>query len=228
MASIKEQYTTVELSDDGLKSLKLNKTRNTTSVFGELNKNPRFKTDKITMPFGASINKFKTQGPKEYYIDCNITEELKMKLDVLSNKLVDLIYKNQGLFMNETFDLETIKSRWTNPVKVDSYSSKIKVKIGRTKSGGLDVNVFDSNLGETSKEQYVYIDDSNILKVLESKRSCGMLLRFGSVYYFREKFGVTFILSQIKLMENEKRQESDGSDESVESGILEESMMDDF
>ena len=226
------EYTLVDLDTSGLSLLKLSKTKRTVNVFCKENKLIRFKTDKITMPFGASINKFKTQGPKDYYIDCNINQMLKTRIDLLSDKIIDLIYKNQELFELEHMDLETITNKWTCPIKTDSYSSKIKVKIARTRTGGMDLNVFDPNIGTTSKEQHVYIDDRNIMQLFQPKSSGEMLLRIGSIYYFREQFGMTFILNQIKLSSKAGTldEPSDPDSEPEEKVVYDnqETMMDDF
>lgn len=196
----KQELATVVYTALKDQSLKLSKNRTVVSVFTQDNKQVRFKTDTIGLPFGANVNKFKTFGPSEYYLECNISPSLKTELENLCNTIQNLIHENQSLFNVENLTLDQIKSRWTHPIRTDTYGSKIRVKIARNKStDDLDFNVFDANLGATSKEQYVFIDDKNISQVFKPKSRVMMAIKIGNVYHFKDKFGITLFASQVKF-----------------------------
>jgi hypothetical protein len=214
----KQELATVAYTELKNQVLKLSKNRKVTSVYNQDNKLIRFKTDTISLPFGANVNKFKTFGPTEYYLECNISENLRVELDNLSSRIQALIHENQGMFDLENHTLDDIKRRWTDPVKSDSYGSKIRVKITRSKStDDLDFNVFDENLGTTSKEQYVFVDDRNLKQVFKPKSRVMMAIKLGNVYYFKERFGMTFSASQIKFQKKVPEDEAPSSPSSIDS-----------
>lgn len=59
----KQELATVAYTELKNQVLKLSKNRKVTSVYNQDNKLIRFKTDTISLPFGANVNKFKTFGP---------------------------------------------------------------------------------------------------------------------------------------------------------------------
>lgn len=138
------------------------------------------------------------------------------------------------MFDLENHTLDDIKRRWTDPVKSDSYGSKIRVKITRSKStDDLDFNVFDENLGTTSKEQYVFVDDRNLKQVFKPKSRVMMAIKLGNVYYFKERFGMTFSASQIKFQKGVPEDDTPSSPSSIDSesgggGGVDCVMLDDF
>lgn len=215
----KQELVTVGYTELKNQVLKLSKNRRVTSVYNQDNKLIRIKTDAMSLPFGVNVNKFKTFGPTEYYLECNTSENLRVELDNLSSRIQTLIHENQNMFDLENHTLDDIKRRWTDPVKSDSYGAKIRVKITRSKStDDLDFNVFDENLGTTSKEQYVFVDDRNIKQVFKPKSKVMMAIKLGNVYYFKEKFGMTFSASQIKFQK--RVQEDECLDETSSSGSV--------
>lgn len=177
-----------------------------------------FRSGKLKAPFGVQINKFKTDSDfTEYYIDFSVDKnENKDLVDVITTmegKIKEHLVEQQ--MFNED-SLDELAPKFNSILKENSgYNPLLKMNIPRKSSGHFDFTVFDKN------KEVVHITDANIQDVLFKGVFCKIIFEIDKIWYFKDKYGVTLKVNQIRLCDDKTKELSDNDSNSAEEDIEE-------
>lgn len=194
-----DYYLLTKLEDIQDDKLKLGKSKKSVNIYHGKQR-LFFRTGKMRMPFGVQINKFKTYSDfTEYYIDFSVNEEENVEfIEMLKEmeKKIKTLLVDQKIFSEDS--LEEINQKFTCILKEkEGYSPLFKVNLPRKNSGHFDFNVFDS------EKEMLTVSDANIQDILSKGNFCKIIFEIDKIWYFKERYGVTLKLNQLRLCKKE-------------------------
>lgn len=193
-----------DINDD---KLKLGKSKRNVNVYHGKQR-LFFRTGKLKMPFGVQINKFKTYSDfTEYYIDFSVIEsenkEFVELFKEIETKIKTLLVEQKMLSEDS---LEEVNKKFTGILKEnEGYQPLFKVNIPRKSNGHFDFSVFDT------EKEIVSVSDSNIQDVLSKGSFCKIVFEIDKIWYFKERYGITLKLNQLRLCKQEESQLSNNT-----------------
>lgn len=202
-----KDFDTITLEELSNVSLKLGKARTVVKLYNTNKKQLQFKSpEQFTIPFGASIDKFKTYTSyNEYYMECSVSDEFKEFFNKFEGNIYPLIEKNVDLF--DKIELsnvteETIKKAWKSPIRTNEYGHLFHIKLPRNNVGDFDFTVWDQD------SKILYVDDSNISTVLKRFTKFTAVVRISKIWGYKEQYGMILNLEQLKLGKPEPERET--------------------
>lgn len=202
-----DYYLLTKLEDINDDKLKLGKSKRNVNVYHGKQR-LFFRTGKLKMPFGVQINKFKTYSDfTEYYIDFSVIDsENKEFLELfkeMEKKIKELLVDQKMLSEDS---LEEVEKKFTGILKEnEGYQPLFKVNIPRKSNGHFDFSVFDP------EKELVSVTDSNIQDVLSKGSFCKIVFEIDKIWYFKERYGITLKLNQLRLCKREETQPMNNS-----------------
>jgi hypothetical protein len=204
----------VKVALSSIPELSVGKTRNTIKLYtGSPKKQLMIDTPVVRLPFGASIDSFKTfTSHNVYYLQASVDDAFVAEWDKFTDKMVEVIDKNRETFDTE-LSLDQIRSGFKNCLKSNDRGHLLKVNLPRDRLGDFNFHVFDQSKTKLN------IDDSNIATIIGKGTFCKALLKVSKMWSFKDKemFGLTLDLFQLKLSDKPEPEAEEDSDHGIET-----------
>lgn len=195
-------------------NIKTNK-YNGKSVYVNYNGNPlRVQMPKMSLPFG--INKYiNPDKPEEikYSLEMSFKDVNPVVLEQLheiENKTLDFVEKNSKELFKKQMSREVVAENYKSSIKYGEdengdrdlkYAPRLKAKI-YTDGANFRVDTFDS-VKVDNKYQKIHINEDNVDDIITKGSSCEAILSCSGIWVVGKTFGVSWVLSQLKIYKNE-------------------------
>lgn len=197
----------VSIEDVDLSQLRLAKTGRTVKlIYGE-NKVPlQLKTCKLYSPFGVKVYNNAYSQFTDCSIDCSIqqqgnSEKTHELYKALQDKIEELIKNSLNLFNTK----EAVTDVNVSPIfrENGNYPKLMKINFPRDKNGNFDFVLFDEN------KEKIKLNDNNIESILTKGKTFVGIIECGKIWYYNNKFGITWNLIQSRFSKKKDAQEPD-------------------
>ncbi len=194
----------INLCDLDVSKLKLAKSGRNIKIM--YNKEPlQLVTGKLYTPFGVKLNSNNYSPFSVCHIDCSLNQsqsEISMKyrecLEKLDEKIIELIQENLTLFNtgNMNYKSEDIPNIYSSILRENkTYPKLMKITLPRDSKGNFDCVIFDEN------KEKIPITEENVEEVLCKGKIFKVIMEVGRLWYFNNRFGITWHLKQLKFTE---------------------------
>lgn len=196
----------VKVALNAIPELSVGKTRNTIKLYtGSPKKQLMIDTPVIRLPFGASIDTFKTfTSHNVYYLQASVDDAFVEEWNDFTEKMIEVVDSNRDTFDTD-LSLDEIRSGFKNCLKSNDRGHLLKLNLPRDRLGDFNFHVFDQSKTKLN------VDDSNITSILGKGTFCKALLKISKMWSFKDKnmFGFTLDVFQLKLSDKPPAEDLD-------------------
>lgn len=203
------------------------------SVYINYNNGPfRVQMPKMSLPFGVSVYK-PDVGDERYSLEMSwngIKPEILESFKQLEEKIIDYAEKNSKELFKKQKSREVLEELFQHYLRIDKdedgnvldkYAPRLKVKM-YSESNSFSVDAYDAEKVD-GKYPRIHLTKENISDYLSRGSKCEAILQCSGFWVVDGKFGISWVLVQVKIHKNENKlvgyafeeEDEEGDDEEV-------------
>lgn len=185
------------------------------SVYVNYNNGPfRVQMPKMSLPFGVSI--YKPEGGEEKYsleLSWNgVKPEILESFREFEERIIDYAEKNSKELFKKQKSREVLEELFQHYLKIDKdeeghiidkYAPRLKVKM-YTDGNNISLDAYDSEKID-GKYPRIHLTKDNISDYLSRGSKCEAILQCSGLWVVDGKFGISWVLVQVKIYKNENK-----------------------
>lgn len=219
-------------------NIKTNK-YNGKSIYVNYNNGPmRLQMPKTNLPFGISkyINPDKPEEIK-YSLEMSfkgVDPVVLKQLKDIEKAALEFVQKNSKELFKKQMSMEVLKENYKSSIKYsetedgtidDKYAPRLKAKI-YTEGSSLNVDTYDSEKVNGTYPK-INLNEENVDEIITKGSSCETILSCSGIWVVGKTFGISWVLSQLKIYKNENSLngyafDEDDEEEGVQEDEIEE------
>ncbi len=158
----------------------------------------QLQTPSLYLPFGVNKSTNQWSNFSDFYTDCSINKagmdnSFELFLSKLDEKVKELVQENAHLFQktNSVINKETLVMN-SSLRENGSYPKLLRLTLPRDNFGNFLSIVFDEN------SEKLKLDELNASSLLPKKKIIKSIIECSKVWYWNDKIGITWSISQLK------------------------------
>jgi len=219
-------------------SIKTNKFQGKSVYANYQNKPLRIQMPKMTLPFGVSrfTNPDKPEEVK-YSIDLSFDKtspSLLSQFEKIEEKVIEYAEKNSKELFKKQLSKEMLREFFKSSIRYSEdengerstkYAPRLKAKM-YTEGNHFSCSVYDA-VKIDGKYQKIVLTEDNVDEIVGKGSSCESILSCSGIWVVGKSFGVSWVLSQMKIYKNENVlagyafQDDDNEEEQAQEDVQE-------